>query len=419
MSKVFISYMREDNEQVRRLAEELIVHGIEVWLDKDKIKPGYRWQDAIKEGISQGDFFIACFSEEYYRRSKNYMNEELVLAIGELRQRPTDHAWFIPVLLSECEIPNRSIGAGETLRSIQWVELYKDWGSGIRQILSVIKPDLLDEAQIDIPKMNDEHWESLLYAIWYRDCIPLIGRSVCYGIVPTDSQIAREWSLKYGYISEGSRNLAEVADFIARERSLQLPKLLMHERLKSIVPPDFTNPDEPHAILAALPMPVYLTTNFNNFMEQALIARNKEPKREICRWHTSGLLKVKTDWDDYPHLPTESNPIVYHLFGHIEEPDSIVISRDDYLQFLMSVSSDPSLMPPYVRAALYRSARLYFGFRVVDEEFRFLSQIIGDQVDRHSRERITNGWQRGTIKEFATQLRKRWEGFTKKKVFKK
>ena len=68
------------------------------------------------------------------------MNEELVLATEELRKYPPEREWFIPVLLSECEVPARSIGAGDTLLDINWVPLYEDWKTGIQRILSVIKP---------------------------------------------------------------------------------------------------------------------------------------------------------------------------------------------------------------------------------------------------------------------------------------
>ena len=73
MSKVFISYVRENSEAVQQLARNLEAYGIKVWLDKNDIKPGLRWKDAIREAISQGDFFIACFSAEYSERSKTYI----------------------------------------------------------------------------------------------------------------------------------------------------------------------------------------------------------------------------------------------------------------------------------------------------------------------------------------------------------
>ena len=114
MPRVFISYVRENSNEVQRLVHALEARGIEVWLDRTQIKPGYRWRDAIRDAITQGDFFIACFSAEYNSRSKTYMNAELTLAVDELQQRPVDRAWFIPVLLADCHVPALRIGAGDT-----------------------------------------------------------------------------------------------------------------------------------------------------------------------------------------------------------------------------------------------------------------------------------------------------------------
>ena len=120
MKGVFISYVSENIEIVDRLYQELKLHGIEVWRDRDNIAPGLRWKREIRRAIQQGAFFIACFSKEYDERDQTYMNEELAIAIEELRQRPIDQAWFIPVKLNECEIPDRDIGGGETLRDLQY-----------------------------------------------------------------------------------------------------------------------------------------------------------------------------------------------------------------------------------------------------------------------------------------------------------
>lgn len=140
MSHVFISYLHDNFDIVKRLSDDLQRHGIKVWLDRNEIKPGYRWKESIQSAIRDGDFFIACFSKEYEKRDKTHMNEELTVAIEELRKFPTNRAWFIPALLSECNVPARSIGAGETLPDIQWVPLYENWDAGIKRILSVVKP---------------------------------------------------------------------------------------------------------------------------------------------------------------------------------------------------------------------------------------------------------------------------------------
>ena len=140
MKRIFISYVSENIEIVKGLCQELKSHGIQVWLDRNDIAPGSRWEQAIRRAIHQGAYFIACFSEEYNNRGQTYMNEELTLAIDELRQRPTDQIWFIPVKLNDCEIPDRSIGGGKTLQAFQYVNLYEDWDGGIQRILRVIQP---------------------------------------------------------------------------------------------------------------------------------------------------------------------------------------------------------------------------------------------------------------------------------------
>ena len=37
-------------------------------------------------------------------------------------------------------------------------------------------------------------------------------------------------------------------------------------------------------------------------------------------------------------VPTPANPLVYHLHGHLEMPQSLVLTEDDYLEFLVRIS---------------------------------------------------------------------------------
>ena len=135
---VFISYVREDWEKVVKLRAALEKKGFVVWQDTKRLLPGTHWKAEIREAIESGDFFLACFSDHYWQRHRTYMNEELSVAVEELRLRPRKQAWFIPVVLSACEIPNLAIGGGETLSDIQRVELFADWGGGIAALIQAI-----------------------------------------------------------------------------------------------------------------------------------------------------------------------------------------------------------------------------------------------------------------------------------------
>ena len=109
----------------------------------------------IREAIREGAFYIACFSQEYGERNTTYMNEELMIAIEELRLRPTNRIWFIPVKLNECEIPDIDIGANLTLQAINYVDLGEDWTDGIQRILKVIQPEFSSEPEISSDEASD------------------------------------------------------------------------------------------------------------------------------------------------------------------------------------------------------------------------------------------------------------------------
>ena len=61
MPRVFISYVRENSNEVQRLVHMLQARGVDVWFDQTHLLPGDRWAEVIRREIAQGDFFIACF----------------------------------------------------------------------------------------------------------------------------------------------------------------------------------------------------------------------------------------------------------------------------------------------------------------------------------------------------------------------
>jgi len=142
MSNVFVSYVRDDQPAVDLLVAELRREGLHVWLDRDDILPGHFWEDALRNAIRNGAYFLACFSQAYQFRQQTYMNEELRIACGEISSHVREVGWLIPVLLSPCEIPPYKVDEGRTLRDLQWVDLSSDWNTGIWKLLQIVRPAL-------------------------------------------------------------------------------------------------------------------------------------------------------------------------------------------------------------------------------------------------------------------------------------
>ena len=125
MGHVFISYAREDAGHIDKLRAILNAAGIPYWLDTADLWPGEDWRAKIQEAI-RGDAlaFLACFSCRGIALPKGFHNEELTLAVEELRLRRPDDPWLIPVRLDECQIPDRAIGGGRLLADLQRIDLF-------------------------------------------------------------------------------------------------------------------------------------------------------------------------------------------------------------------------------------------------------------------------------------------------------
>jgi hypothetical protein len=137
----FISYVREDSEQVDWLQGTLKDAGIPVWRDTVSLWPGEDWRAKIQAAISRDALvFIACFSSRSVARRKSYMNKELRLAIEQFQLRQPDDPWLIPVRFDECDIPQYRLEADRTLASLQRSDLFgPDRDLAVRRLIGAVQ----------------------------------------------------------------------------------------------------------------------------------------------------------------------------------------------------------------------------------------------------------------------------------------
>src|SRR5262249_58116803 len=103
-----------------------------------------------------------------------------------------------------------------------------------------------------------------------------------------------------------------------------------HARKKPTHPPQFGNSGQPHSVLAGLPLPIVITTNYDDFMVRALKWKLKDARREICLWQDI-LQHVESIFQKEPgYKPTPTNPLVFHLPGAPAVSESPVLTEDDY-----------------------------------------------------------------------------------------
>ena len=281
--------------------------------------------------------------------------------------------------------------------------------------------------------LKDETWTILLERIAGQRCVPFLGAGASFPTLPLGSTIAADWAREYNYPGDNPKNLVEVAQFLAIQFDPAFPKEKILKQLEGAGPPDFKAADEPHALLADLPLPIFLTTNYDDFMVRALKSRYKDARRELCRWNT--LIENEPSVFDQDFIPTVANPVVFHLHGH-SMVESLVLTEDDYLHFLANIGRE-KLLPMPIQKALARSTCVFVGYRLADWNFRVLFQGLrahsmagtsiavlkppgDDELARRQRQyldryyanmELTVYW--GTARGFAVELRERWKEFSK------
>ena len=138
-------------------------------------------------------------------------------------------------------------------------------------------------------------------------------------------------------------------------------------------------------LLASFPISVYVTTSFHTFLEAALEKAGKAPRSELCRWH-SGLKDIPNVLER-GYQPSPAEPLVYHLHGSDTHPDSLVLTEDDHLRFLVATAQDvgPGKDPVHnlVRGRVSDSSLLLLGYSLASWEFRSLFWGLVEQRTRH------------------------------------
>lgn len=278
--------------------------------------------------------------------------------------------------------------------------------------------------------LPEDDWELLLERIATGRCLPILGPGASVPALPTSAELAALWADRYDYPFDDRTDLARVAQYVAA----RLDPLFTKEALvKDLLGARGHEPPETYRVLAELPFRLYVTANFDDLLTEALRLSHRSPRTEVSRW--LGLLRLDADLSsgDPDFEPTVEEPVVHHVYGHLRVPESMVLTEDDYLDFLIAVSRDPpTVVPRVVTTALSRDSLLFVGFSESDLSFRIFNRgLVISQASLRSQnwtvqlapdtaaEAYLEGYFRsmstriywGASDDFARELSARWKHF--------
>jgi SIR2-like domain/CHAT domain len=321
----------------------------------------------------QGDFSMESaetFGPKFFAelRKHGQVDRAMAAARRAIEDRPD---WWVPVLFSR-----------------------------LRSGRTYYKPEFTDRA--------DDTWKALETAmsVHYRNLTPVLGPGLADAILTSRQEMAARfveaWQMPLTTHTRG--DLAQAAQFV-RVRSADgtvRAQLLHHlgsevsnRRDKAEEGDPFWNldfdpqrletaicevgrrrremdEDDPYRVVAAIPTKVYVTTAWTNLLQEALRSAGKQPMTMKFLWNEP----VDPPRREGEPKPSEEEPLVYHLFGHLEDVDSLVLSEDDYFAWFTAWLQKGRDVPKVVQTALTDCSLLFLGFRLDDWDFRVVFHAI-------------------------------------------
>jgi hypothetical protein len=268
-----------------------------------------------------------------------------------------------------------------------------------------------------VPGFGDERnefekWQGLAGFIQEKTCTPILGPGIAESLLGSQREIAVRWAEKHGFplalhdrdvlprvaqyvITSQSPAYLPVAvreavrDEIQRRYGDNLPDDLRHKASWSQIDLEKSmeqvankywvdNPQDSYQLLAQLRLPLYITAGTQDLMRLALVQAGAEPVVRVCPWNKW----IPREKAVYEETPTSERPLLYHLFGHLSVPSSLVYAEDRYFDYLIGITLNKRLIPSSVRAALNNTSLLFLGFQMDDWEFRVFFRFLMAQEGR-------------------------------------
>jgi len=129
--------------------------------------------------------------------------------------------------------------------------------------------------------------------------------------------------------------------------------------------------------LAEIDFRLVITTNYDQLFEAALRHFNKVPAIRI--YDPKGREPTK----DFRGDPDPTQPWFFKIHGCISEPDSLVITDEDYIHWVMRLgdSEDFHPAPQNIRSKFKEWATLFVGYSLLDLNLRLLFRTLRRRLD--------------------------------------
>lgn len=228
-------------------------------------------------------------------------------------------------------------------------------------------------------QLTDKQWKALIRDLQQQRCILLLGSHVAASPGPEGKPerisvlLARHLAgildaEHVSYEPEQVENLLYIA-----QRFLSIPKtrrIDLEDEVCDFYQTHLSNVPEFHARLARLPFNIVVNLSPDNYFYRALRAAGKTS----AQWAHYNFRKERP-LNILP--PDAGRPLVYNLLGSIDDPESLVLTQEDRVDFIKNVVKGNPDIPNAVMSHFdERKTYVFLGFNLENWDYRLLFEAL-------------------------------------------
>ena len=229
--------------------------------------------------------------------------------------------------------------------------------------------------------LTESDWRRLLRIIEHGDCVLLLGPGITFDPqdpenTPLTIKLAHTLADQLGDIATMARrdDPAHVAQIVQRTSDRVTLEMAVEDFYSKYA--GQTTPV--HRQLAILPFSLCIDITPVGFLAQAFTEVGKTPVQDYYSFRqekTTSLIGI-----------TPRRPLIYHLLGSLTNPDSLVLTESDLLDFLVTVAKDKPPLPKDLTSRFSNPSTsfLFLGFGFQQWYFRILLHILKAHSDRRN-----------------------------------
>ena len=223
-------------------------------------------------------------------------------------------------------------------------------------------------------------WRKLIESIRRENCILVLGPQVSFDpndpdCLPLTVLLARRLAgheaLNAANNLTNRNDLAHVAQLLKQQP--QIDHIDLEVEAKDFYDGYQTVTTDFHRNLAALPFTLCINAAPDDLFSNALIKEGKIPEKEFYNFKRPRSFKA--------YKPDIHRPYVFHLYGHCDDMESLVLTEDDLLEFLVNIIKGSPELPPLIRSQIVSRDKnfLFVGFGFQSWHQRILLHVLKTQ----------------------------------------